>query len=133
MLYPLNTPLTELLLLSIISESDSYGYLISQNLRKVSKLNDSALYPLLKKLSDDGYVEIYDQQFQGRNRKYYRITEAGDQHRLEMRTAWEVYCGQIEQLITFEKKEAVVKTAEVQTSETQTNEEQINEGGNNND
>ena len=106
MTYPLNAPLTELLLLSIISESDSYGYIISQNLRKVSKLNDSALYPMLKKLSDQGYVEIYDQQFQGRNRKYYRITNTGDTRRLELKKEWDEYCAQIKDIVEFEVKDA---------------------------
>ena len=109
MTYPLNAPLTELLLLSIISESDSYGYIISQNLRKVSKLNDSALYPMLKKLSDQGYVEIYDQQFQGRNRKYYRITNEGDIRRLELKKEWNEYCEQIRGIVEFEEKEPVAE------------------------
>ncbi|MDD6307011.1 MAG: PadR family transcriptional regulator, partial [Clostridiales bacterium] len=77
MIYPLSPPLLEMLILSIIEKGDSYGYLISQQLKEVSNLKDSALYPVLKRLSENGYVEVYDQQFQGRNRKYYRITQAG--------------------------------------------------------
>jgi len=51
MIYPLNQPLAELLLLSIITQDDSYGYSISQRLKKVSNVKDSALYPILKRLS----------------------------------------------------------------------------------
>ena len=77
MIYPLNPLLTELLVLAMICQQDSYGYQISQQLKTVSNLKDSALYPILRRLAQNQYVDIYDQQFQGRNRKYYKITEAG--------------------------------------------------------
>lgn len=115
MVYPLNAPLMELLLLSIISKEDSYGYIISQNLKKVSNLKDSALYPVLKKLSDQNYVEIYDEQYQGRNRKYYRITPTGEAHRQELKSEWSSYCEEIDKIIEESKEEL------------------INEGGNNDD
>lgn len=99
MIYPLNQPLTELLILSIISKNDSYGYIISQSLKKVSNLKDSALYPILKRLSDQQFVEIYDQQYQGRNRKYYRITTSGDTHRTELMNEWREYCKEIEAIL----------------------------------
>ncbi len=99
MVYPLNQPLTELLLLSIISQNDSYGYIISQRLKNVSNLKDSALYPILKRLSDQNDVEIYDQQFQGRNRKYYRITKAGEEHRQKLKSEWTQYCNDINVII----------------------------------
>ena len=107
MIYPLSAPLMELLLLSIISREDSYGYIISQNLKKVSNLKDSALYPMLKKLSDLNYVEIYDQQHQGRNRKYYRITPDGEERRMELKAGWTDYCQEIDRLITVTEKDAV--------------------------
>lgn len=115
MIYPLNPPLMELLLLSVISQEDSYGYLISQNLKNVSTLKDSALYPILKKLSDQAYVETYDQQYQGRNRKYYRITPTGENRRLELKSEWDNYCLEIGKIIDVSKKEL------------------IDEGGNNHD
>lgn len=107
MIYPLNQPLAELLLLSIITQDDSYGYSISQQLKKVSNVKDSALYPILKRLSEQDYVEIYDRQFQGRNRKYYKITEAGDRHRLELRAEWEQYCD--ENSMILEPSETVLE------------------------
>ncbi len=76
-IYPLTPPLTELLMLSIVNRGDSYGYQISQCLKPVSSIKDSALYPILKRLSEHGYIEAYDKIFQGRNRKYYRMTETG--------------------------------------------------------
>lgn len=77
MTFTLNTPMFDFLVLSIIAEGDAYGYQISQIIKRVSDTKDSALYPILKKLQENGYVETYDQQFQGRNRKYYKITQSG--------------------------------------------------------
>ena len=77
MIFSLTPPLLELLILSIVDQGDSYGYQISQRIKPVSGLKDSALYPVLKRLSEHRYIEAYDRQFQGRNRKYYRMTEPG--------------------------------------------------------
>lgn len=104
MTYPLSAPLMELLLLSIISREDSYGYIISQSLKTVSNLKDSALYPVLKRLSDQEFVEIYDRQYQGRNRKYYKITPKGEERRLELKEDWKVYNNEINHLIELEKE-----------------------------
>ena len=46
------------------------------------------MYPVLRRLAENYYVDIYDQQFQGRNRKYYRITEAGRQRKEFLETEW---------------------------------------------
>ena len=77
MVYPFNAPLLDFLVLSIVRRQDSYGYQISQQLKGVANMKDSTLYPILKRLSDNGFLDTYDQPFQGRNRKYYRITDSG--------------------------------------------------------
>lgn len=91
MTFPLNPALMELLVLALICREDSYGYQISQQIKHVSNLKDSTLYPVLRRLSDSHYVDIYDRQFQGRNRKYYRITEAGKQQKEFLEKEWKEY------------------------------------------
>ena len=85
MTFPLNPVLMELLVLALISQNDSYGYEISQRLRQVSSLKDSTLYPVLRRLADNHYVDIYDQ------RKYYRITKAGKQQREFLEREWQAH------------------------------------------
>ena len=130
MIYPLNPTLTELLLLSIIAKNDSYGYIISQSLMKVSNLKDSALYPILKRLSDQNYVEIYDQQFQGRNRKYYRITQIGEERRAELQTEWQAYCKEIDEILKLEQAGEIKQTEEMKQNAA---EPTVIEGGKEND
>lgn len=91
MVYPVSPPLLELLVLSMVSREDSYGYQISRQMKRVTEMKDSALYPVLRRLADGGFVEVYDRQFQGRNRKYYRITQAGRQEAERLRQEWDAH------------------------------------------
>ena len=99
MTFVLNTPMFDFLVLSIIARGDSYGYQISRKIKKVSDTKDSALYPVLKRLQEQDFVETYDMQFQGRNRKYYRITEAGKQHQTALLLEWGAYKEQIDEIV----------------------------------
>ena len=99
MTYPLNPVLMELLVLAMICREDSYGYQISQQIRSVSNLKDSTLYPVLRRLAENQYVDIYDQQFQGRNRKYYRITEAGRQQKQFLEQEWNTHIQAVQEIL----------------------------------
>ena len=59
--------------------------------KELATMKDSALYPILKRLQENHFVETYDRQFQGRNRKYYTITDAGRQYLAELTEEWERY------------------------------------------
>ena len=92
MTFPLNGPMFDLLVLSVIAEEDAYGYQISQIIKRASSsTKDSTLYPILKRLQERQFVETYDRQFQGRNRKYYRITDTGKHYLVELINDWECY------------------------------------------
>ena len=99
MTFTLNTPMFDFLVLSIIAEGDAYGYQISQIIKRVSDTKDSALYPILKKLQENGYVETYDQQFQGRNRKYYKITQSGKIRQEHLKKEWKEYITIIDDIV----------------------------------
>lgn len=99
MIYPLNPVLMELLVLAMISREDSYGYQISQQMKTISNLKDSALYPVLRRLAQNHYVDIYDRQFQGRNRKYYRITEVGRQQKEFLEQEWKIHVQSVQEIL----------------------------------
>ncbi len=103
MIYPISAPLLDFLLLSIVRQQDSYGYQISQQLKSVSNMKDSTLYPILRRLSDNNFVITYDQPFQGRNRKYYRITEAGENQWQFLKNEWQQHTATIEKIINEKK------------------------------
>ena len=91
--------LLEALVLSAVSRNDTYGYKITQDVRAVVEVSESTLYPVLRRLQKDGYLAAYDQEYTGRNRRYYTITKDGDQ-RLELcREDWLGYRKNIENLL----------------------------------
>lgn len=91
MTFTLNAPMMDFLVLSVIAEGDAYGYQISQIIKRAANTKDSALYPILKRLQEHHFVETYDEQYQGRNRKYYRITPEGRHQQAALLKEWEEY------------------------------------------
>lgn len=102
MIYTLNAPLFDLLVLSVISRGDTYGYQISQILKQASHTKDSTLYPVLRRLQENSYVLTYDQQYQGRNRKYYSITPAGQAHYEFLCHQWQEFTDNIDSILKGE-------------------------------
>ncbi len=77
MIFSINTGLLEACVLAILKEEDSYGYKLTQDVKSLLPISESTLYPVLKRLETGGYLETYNRPFDGRNRKYYKITNAG--------------------------------------------------------
>jgi len=67
----------EIFVLAIIAKESSYGYKIVNDLEPYLTISESTLYPILRRLEKQGKLETYNQLFQGRNRKYYKITKSG--------------------------------------------------------
>lgn len=67
----------DFVVLGILNSADAYGYLLTQQVREILDVSESALYPALKRLQKAQMLQTYDQPFQGRNRRYYQITPAG--------------------------------------------------------
>lgn len=99
MIFPLNAPMFDLLVLAVVEKEDAYGYQISQILKKVSNTKDSTLYPVLRRLQEHNCVTAYDEQHQGRNRKYYQITENGKEQYQILVKEWENYKKEVDQIV----------------------------------
>jgi PadR family transcriptional regulator PadR len=95
----MNAPMFDLLVLSVTAKTDAYGYQLSQIIKRVSHTKDSTLYPVLKRLQEQGFLTVYDQAYQGRNRRYYRITESGRQHCRTLSEEWNTYRDTVDQIV----------------------------------
>ena len=95
-MFTVSASIIELLILSIVNRKDSYGYDISQRIKMVSDIKESTLYPILKKMNKSGYLESYIENYNGRARKYYKITEQGKSHLEEMQSEWDRFVSIIE-------------------------------------
>ena len=71
--------LLEACVLSVLKKKDSYGYQIIRDITSCIAISESTLYPILKRLEGGGYLTTYSLEHQGRLRKYYKITELGEQ------------------------------------------------------
>ena len=79
----------EIFVLAILMRSDSYGYKIVNDLIQYIDISESTLYPILRRLEKADELETYNVLFQGRNRKYYKITKTGKKHIDEFLLEWE--------------------------------------------
>ena len=99
MYYPVSSVLIEFLILSIVEKKDSYGYEISQTIKIVADIKESTLYPILKKLEQAGYVRTYQEEFQGRKRKYYHLTRQGKERLPFLQEEWDNYKQDIDDIL----------------------------------
>ena len=83
----------EPLILSLLSQSESYGYAIIQDIKARSRdqiqWTDGMLYPVLHWLEDRRMVRgRWETADSGRKRKYYSIQPAGRQTLREQKEQW---------------------------------------------
>lgn len=72
--------LLEYCVLAELKEKESYGYQIIKDISAYIEISESTLYPILRRLEAENYVETYNVEYHNRIRHYYRITEAGERH-----------------------------------------------------
>ena len=100
MAFALGGNLLDFLVLAILRYGDMYGYVLTQHAKGVVNISDSTLYPVLRRLQKEGLLFTYDQPYQGRNRRYYSITQAG-LLRLDAYIAeWSSYKNQIDIILS---------------------------------
>ncbi|MCE5235430.1 MAG: PadR family transcriptional regulator [Clostridiaceae bacterium] len=84
-----------MLLLKLLEERDMYGYQMTETLRARSNdvfaLKAGTLYPLLHTLETKGFVRSYASMADGRERRYYALTERGRTHLREREAEWESF------------------------------------------
>lgn len=87
------------IVLAVVSKEEAYGYKITQDVRSVIDVSESTLYPVLRRLQKDGCLEAYDMEFDGRNRRYYKITSNGMIILDRFRSEWNEYRKKIDSIL----------------------------------
>lgn len=105
MVFNTGAALLDAIVLAVVSKEQegTYGYKITQDVRKAIDISESTLYPVLRRLLKDECLETYDIQCGGRNRRYYKITERGAAQLALYRSEWEIYSSKILQLFSGEE------------------------------
>lgn len=89
----------DFVVLSILQHSDTYGYEITRQVRRILDVSETALYPALRRLEKAGMLTIYDQSFQGRNRRYYHLTETGEEYLSRQKREWHQFKADMDGLL----------------------------------
>src|SRR5687767_967340 len=84
---------TEPLILSLLSQGESYGYAIIQDIKTRSKdqieWTDGMLYPVLHRMERNGWIQSRWVEIEnGRKRKYYAIKREGKKTLARQREEW---------------------------------------------
>ena len=99
MTFTAGSALLDAVVLSVVSLEGTYGYKITQDVRQVMDVSESTLYPVLRRLQKDGPLETYDMEFQGRNRRYYKITSNGMILLDKYRSEWLSYKKNVDKIL----------------------------------
>ena len=95
---------TAILVLSVISRKQMYGYQIIREIDQLSDsvfhLNEGTLYPILHALEEENFLDCYwEDSESGRKRKYYTITEKGKKELAKQKEEWTDYSTAVAKVI----------------------------------
>ena len=93
----------ELCVLSLLGHGDRYGYELASSLSETIDISDGTIYPILRRLKSDGYVTTYLRESnEGPPRKYYKLTDDGDEERDSLHGQWKTFVTSVENLVESE-------------------------------
>jgi len=94
-----------LLVLSIVSKQDRYGYELVEEVSHIVDVNEGTIYPILKRLTNEGLFETYlEESTEGPIRKYYHITAKGLIRQKEILKEWLEFSNNINRFIKESEK-----------------------------
>lgn len=100
MVFNTGAALLDAIVLAVVSQEKegTYGYKITQDVRQVLQISESTLYPVLRRLQKDDCLAVYDMEYGGRNRRYYKLTEKGAAQLNLYKIEWKNYTSKISRL-----------------------------------
>lgn len=96
MAFQIGSTLLDACVLALVGRQDVYGYELTTQMKQSIEVSESTLYPVLRRLQKEELVSTYDSPVNGRNRRYYTITEAGRQRLEAYRKDWMEYRSSID-------------------------------------
>lgn len=75
--------------LGLLVHDDYYGYALTKKIQESISVSESTMYPVLRRLKKNDLLTTYDQPYQGRNRRYYKITAEGKRQLSVIQQEWQ--------------------------------------------
>jgi PadR family transcriptional regulator PadR len=90
----------ELCVLTLLSRADAYGYEIASRLMREVGMGEGTIYPLMRRMQEDGLVSTYLVEAPGGPpRKYYHMTEIGQATLKAQRGEWKSFIASVEKML----------------------------------
>lgn len=90
----------EMCVLSLVSARDRYGYELVEAISKELPISEGTIYPILRRLTQEGYFETYLQESnEGPPRKYYRMTRKGRTFTESTAKEWTQFVKSVDRLL----------------------------------
>ena len=94
--------------MSIVCKGDCYGYELVNRISDNMHITEGTIYPLLKRLKDNGSITSYIVESQeGPPRKYYRVTDIGKREKERQEQEWRSFAESVENLLNDEGEQAL--------------------------
>ncbi|MER2006569.1 MAG: PadR family transcriptional regulator [Psychrobacillus sp.] len=89
-----------LCVLVLLDKQDRYGYELVQKISDQISISEGSVYPLLRRLTKEGYFTTYLQEStEGPPRKYYKLTDLGRTYLQEQLKEWKSFTDGVDNLI----------------------------------
>jgi PadR family transcriptional regulator PadR len=96
----------EMCILSIINQEDKYGFEVIDLLSKEIDVNENTVYPILRRLTQQGLFETYEKTTtMGAPRKYYKITNKGIEKFKNYEKEWKTFLMSVFKILGGNKNE----------------------------
>jgi PadR family transcriptional regulator PadR len=94
-----NKGVIELCIFSILSKKEYYAYELVKIISSCIKIPMGTLYPLLRQLISDGFIETYIAELEGESKKFYRLTKKGFEAKESYVLEWHDILSRVNNLI----------------------------------
>lgn len=90
----------EICVLVLLDKKDCYGYELVQKISDKIEISEGSMYPLLRRLTKEGYFTTYFQESSGGPaRKYYKLTDKGREYLHEQMREWRAFSNAVNEII----------------------------------
>jgi len=90
----------ELCALALLARKNRYGYELVNEISKRISISEGTIYPLLRRLKDEGYVTTYlEESTEGAPRKYYQLTAEGKKKEKDLKKEWKAFVKEVDSFL----------------------------------
>ena len=90
----------ELCVLALLAGGDAYAYEIAARLAKGIEMGEGTVYPLMRRMQNDGLVNTYlVESNAGPSRKYYKLTAVGAASLAAQKAEWSTFSAAVNAIL----------------------------------